>query len=142
MADLVIGTVEVGSALTRSDLDVKQVSEAVSIGEVLYLNSADSKYALADASAEASAEATHIALSAASADGDYVVVMKLDSSVALQIDLGAALTVGTTYVVSATAGAIAPESDLLSGDYVTHLGVATTASLLDIKLNVTGVAKP
>jgi hypothetical protein len=142
MADLVIGTVEVGSALTRSDLDVKQVSEAVSIGEVLYLNSADSKYALADADAEASAEATHIALSAASADGDYVVVMKLDSSVALQINLGAALTVGTTYVVSATAGAIAPESDLLQGDYVTHLGVATTASLLDIKLNVTGVAKP
>jgi hypothetical protein len=132
MADLVIGTVEISSALTRSDLDVKQVGQATSIGDVLYLDSSDSKYKLADADASGTAAATHLALSAASADAD----------VDLQIDLGAALTVGTTYVVSATAGKIAPESDLLSGDYVTHLGVASTAALLDIKLNVTGVAKP
>ena len=142
MADLVIGTVEIGSALTRSDLDVKQVGQATSIGDVLYLDSSDSKYKLADADASGTAEATHLALSAASADADYVVVLKLDSSVDLQVDLGATLTVGTTYVVSATAGKIAPESDLLSGDYVTHLGVASTADLLDLKLNVTGVAKP
>lgn len=141
MADLTIGTVTVQSALTRSDLDVKQVGEAVAIGDVVYLNTVDSKYHEADASTEAEAKASHLVLSAAATD-EYAVLMKLDSSVPLQIDVGATLTVGTTYVVSATAGAIAPESDLSSGEYVTHLGVASTTSLLDIKLNVTGTAKP
>ncbi len=141
MADLTIGTVKVSSALTRSDLDVKQVGEAVAIGDVVYLSSTDSKYYEADASTASEAEATHLVLSAADADG-YAVMMKLNTSADLQVDLGATLTVGTTYVVSATAGKIAPESDLTTSDYITHLGVASTTALLDISLNVTGTVKP
>ncbi len=58
------------------------------------------------------------------------------------INLGAPLTVGQIYVPSATAGAIAPVSDLATGHYVTILGVAKTAAELDLAINVSGIAKP
>lgn len=54
---------------------------------------------------------------------------------------GAILTVGETYVVGAGAGGIAPIGDLGADDYVTILGVASTTSQLDVKINATGVAK-
>jgi hypothetical protein len=48
-----------------------------------------------------------------------------------QINLGATLAIGQVYVVAAdNAGAIAPYSDLASGNYVTVLGVAVSSSLL------------
>lgn len=141
MADLTIGTIKTQSTLTRSNLDSKQVGEAVSVGDVVYLDSATSKRLKADASASASAAATHLCLTAADADG-YSTMLVLDSTSGLQIDLGVTLTVGTTYVVSATAGKIAPEADLASTEHVTHLGVASTTALLDLNLNVSGIAKP
>jgi hypothetical protein len=58
------------------------------------------------------------------------------------IDLGATLTVGETYCVSdAAAGAIVPIGDLGSTDYVTILGVATTASNLKLDILNSGTAK-
>lgn len=56
---------------------------------------------------------------------------------------GTTLTVGQTYVVSAAAaGGIAPIVDLASTNFPTILGVATTAALLKVKINASGVAKP
>lgn len=59
-----------------------------------------------------------------------------------QINLGATLAVGETYVVSdAVAGQIVPIGDLGSGDYVAILGVAISTSLLDLNIVNAGVAK-
>ena len=58
-----------------------------------------------------------------------------------KINVGATLTVGETYVLGDTAGAIYPIGDLGSGDYVTYLGYATTTSLLQLMITATGVAK-
>jgi hypothetical protein len=58
------------------------------------------------------------------------------------IDLGATLTVGETYCVSATVGAICPIGDLVSTNFVTMLGIATAASTLPFRPVVSGVAKP
>jgi len=57
------------------------------------------------------------------------------------VNLGVTLTVGTIYVLSA-AGKIAPSTDLASGDYVTVLGVATTAALLQLTIINSGVEVP
>ncbi len=59
-----------------------------------------------------------------------------------KVNLGATLTVGTTYVVSATKGAIAPIADLTTLDYVTILGTASTTALLDFVVTSTGIVKP
>lgn len=64
------------------------------------------------------------------------------------INLGAALTVGTLYCVSATAGNICPFADLASTNKINILGIATSASLLNMKYKeaftggYTGVAVP
>jgi hypothetical protein len=58
------------------------------------------------------------------------------------LGLGAILTVGTVYCLSATAGAICPYADLTTNDYVTILGVATTTSNLQVRLVSAGIAKP
>lgn len=55
------------------------------------------------------------------------------------INLGATLAIGKVYVLS-TAGAIAPVDDIAGTEFVTVLGVATTAALLKQGLVVSGVA--
>jgi hypothetical protein len=57
------------------------------------------------------------------------------------IDLGATLTVGETYYVSDTAGAIMPSADVSSGEYVTALGVATAADTINLDINASGIAR-
>jgi|694.fasta_scaffold00460_68 hypothetical protein len=59
-----------------------------------------------------------------------------------RIDLGATLTVGETYILSATAGAIAPIADLAPSNYLTILGAATDSSTLMFNPLVTNTLKP
>ena len=54
------------------------------------------------------------------------------------VNLGATLLVGKIYVLSAS-GAISQVDDVATGDYVTVLGVATTAALLKMGIVVSGV---
>lgn len=54
------------------------------------------------------------------------------------INIGATLTVGETYVVSATAGKICPVADI-STNFVTVLGVAISSTILRLKPIVSGV---
>jgi hypothetical protein len=54
------------------------------------------------------------------------------------LTINAVMTAGQTYVLSATAGKIAPVSDLATGNYVTHLGVAASTTSLPLIFNITG----
>lgn len=110
---------------------------AVTAGQPIYSDSSDGKkLKSADADAEASAEAIGIALHAAE-NGQPLVY-----AISGIVGLGAVMTQGEVYVVSATAGGIAPQSDLVSGDYVTVLGVAASTSNLDLSIEASGAAKP
>jgi len=132
--------------LTQTAANVKigagAVVEAVTCGETVtqgqpaYKKSADNEHYKADASTEAEAEAVGIFVTP-NVDGQPALIQKSG-----QIDLGATLVVGEVYVVSATAGGIAPESDLGSGHFPTVLGIAISTSLLQLNIQAGGVAKP
>ena len=135
MADITVTAANV-AATSNTVTSLVQVGESVTQAQPLYLYTTDNKYYKADADVLATSKAAGIALTPASTDG--YVLMATDGLV----NLGATLTVGQVYVASTTAGGIAPYSDLATGDYVTLLGVATTAALLDLQLHVSQTAKP
>jgi hypothetical protein len=132
MADLTITAANV-KASSDSGTKLVQYGEAVDQGEAVYLKASDGKYWLADNGASDTAAAKGIALTPNAADGYGIIQLTGD------MDLGATLTVGTIYVVSATAGKIAPEADIGTTEYVTILGTAKTAALIQLGIKATGV---
>lgn len=110
----------------------------ITAGQPLYIDSSDSnKLKPCDADASAAAAAcVGIALHGA-ASGQPIEYQQSGD-----INPGATVTVGESYYVSDTAGGIKPAADLVSGDYVTFLGVGTTASNIKLGLLVSGVAVP
>ena len=58
------------------------------------------------------------------------------------VNMGATVTVGEIYVLSGTAGGVAPEADLASDDYVVILGVGVTTANLKFSLINSGVQIP
>jgi hypothetical protein len=109
----------------------------VTAGQTVYLDSSTNTYKLADANASSTtATLAGIAMNGG-ASGQPVKVATAGS-----INPGFTPTVGTIYVQSGTAGAIAPAADLVSGWYTSIVGVGTAATSLKI-LNVnSGVAVP
>ena len=107
---------------------------AVTAGQAVYQNSSDSKFYLAQCDGT-TAEATvyGIALNNAAA-GQYLTVQTGGD-----ITIGATVTVGTTYVVSANAGGIAPQADLVSTNKLSYIGYGKTTSVLTINRTTTGV---
>lgn len=116
--------------------------EAITQGMPVYRSQSDSKYYKADSDASATADVAGIAATPSSADGDRFVIAKNKSGSTADINLGATLTQGETYVVSTNAGAVAPIGDLTTGDYISYLGVASSTSILQMNLNATGIQKP
>jgi len=136
MADLSITAADVKK--TDTTLIAEGIAGGtVTAGQPVYRDStASNKLKAADADALASAAAVGIALHGASAD------QPLKYAIGGNLTLSSVMTVGAVYVVSTTAGGIAPVADLGSGDYVTLLGIATTATNLKISISVSGIAKP
>lgn len=134
MADLVQTAANV-KLQGRAGVSVDQAGEALTQGQPIYLLSG--KWYRCDANdTVAKANCTSIVLTSAATDGFFVRALPGAS-----VDLGATLTVGETYVVSTTVGAIAPIGDLVSTNFVTTLGIATTALSLMFNPQVSGVAK-
>lgn len=137
MADLTITAANVVAASNATRV-TGTAGETITAGQPVYAKSSDS-YHLWKCDANFSADtaaAVGIALHAAS-DGQPLTYIT-----AGDVDLGATLVEGTVYVVSATAGGIAPAADLTTGWYTTVLGVATTSSNLAMQLQVSGAAAP
>ena len=138
MADITI-TVANTRLGTGAQLEKVTAGESVTFGQPVYKHAADnSEYKRCDASASGTADCDGIAWGYAD-DGEHFMLLKVASG---NVNLGATLTKGTAYVVSATTGGIAPESDLASGEYVSHIGVATSTSNLQLNVNNTGATKP
>jgi Uncharacterized conserved protein (DUF2190) len=109
---------------------------AVTAGQVVYLDSADGRYKLADANSATAAVRAPIGI----ALNDAATGQPLTVATEGAIVLGATITAGVAYYLSATPGAIAPVADLTTGDYPCILGIAKSATDLDINITCADVA--
>ncbi|MBA15565.1 MAG: hypothetical protein CMN73_04335 [Sphingomonas sp.] len=136
MADLSITAANVVAGAGATVLHGGKAGATITAGQIVYLDASDRKYKLADADSETAAIRlpSAVALNGAS-DGQPLSVLTEGP-----VTIGAPLTPGTAYYLSATPGGIAPVGDLTTGDYPTVIGIATSASVLDIGIKASGVA--
>lgn len=142
MADLSITASQVLAPTDGSGNFAQYIAGAtITAGQSVYLDSATNTVKLADANASQAAAAavgiaTHAALS-----GQPVRVMGGRGGY-ITIGAGAAPAVGTIYVVSATAGGIAPHGDLATGAYTTILGVGASTNRIQLDVFVSNSVVP
>jgi hypothetical protein len=119
-----------------TQIRILQYGGTVAVGQPVSLSSA--KYVVSDANASAAlAAATGIAMTPGVTDGYGIVAV--GGSVIL---VGTTMTVGETYLASRTAGGIMPNADKATGDYVTRLGTASSATQLNLSVQATGIQVP
>lgn len=141
MADLSQTAASVALGASTTPTKVVQYGEAVTQGMPLY-KSTDGKWYQTDANdGVAKAVVGAVAISPGALDGYGLVALPSATPGKSLINLGATLAVGTVYAVSATKGAIAPLADIVSTQFVTVLGIATTAALLDFQPSISNTAK-
>lgn len=133
MADVTITAANVlkgtGAIVTRGT-----AGASLTAGLVVYADSSDGgKYKAADCvTSAATAAAVGIALHAAA---DEQPVQILTSG---PITIGGTVVAGTSYILS-TSGGICPDADKTTGDRVVRLGYASSASVLQVSIQNTGV---
>lgn len=128
MADL---TQTAASVVASSKGDKRTIEgilgATVTAGMPLYRDTADNnRYKACDALTATKAACEGIALNGGAA-GQPVEIVVRDP----ELNVGGTLAIGQTYVVSATSGLIALESDITAGQFVTILGVAIAANKLN-----------
>jgi hypothetical protein len=133
MADLAVTAANVVRG-TGASVENGIAGAAITAGQTVYKDPADSKFRPCDADAGAAAARTTrgVALNSCAANQPLAV------QVAGRLAIGAAVTVGAIYVQSDTAGGIMPAADLEAGDYVTVLGVGVSATDIDLNIHVSG----
>lgn len=131
MADLAITAANVTTSSTS--ITTGTAGAAVTAGQAVYQNS-DGKYYLAQCDGT-SAEATVFGIALCNAAAGQPLTVQTGGD----ITIGATVAKGTTYVVSANAGGIAPQADLVSTNYLSYIGYGKTTSVLTINKTNTGV---
>lgn len=135
MADL---SITAASVLAGSGASVKHgvAGATVIAGEVAYLDSVTNTYKLADCDSGTAALRSPAAFALhGSLAGQPLAVLSGGP-----ITLGAVLTPGVAYYLSGTPGKVCPVADLASGDYPTILGIAISTTVLNVKIQESGVA--
>lgn len=129
MADVSVTAAEVLPTSTTT-FESGLAGETITAGQPLYKKSGDAN-ALWKCDADTSAESDCVGIAlGGGADGQRIVY-----ATGGDIDPGFTAVVGEAYAVSTTAGNIAPVSDITTtGDFITILGIATSAS--NLKLNI------
>lgn len=108
--------------------------EAITAGQCVYIDATDAnKVKLADANVTAKKGVVGIAVQSVS-NGQQVGYLTSG-----EITIGATLTPGTPYYLSATAGAICLHADLTTLDNVISIGTALTSALLIVDIKDHGV---
>ncbi len=108
----------------------------ITAGQAVYLDSSTNTWKLADNDLSAAgANARGIALNGAGS-GQPV---RVQTNGPVTLGAAAAMTIGETYCVDTVAGSIVPIADVGAAERVTILGVASTAAILVLKINATGV---
>lgn len=118
-----------------TNVESRVAGVAIKAGQALYKKSTDNKVYLADADLSLEG-ATTVGIAVCNAQAGQYVVYQKSGEITLG---GATMTIGVTYLVSDTAGGIRPISDLNTGDYISVLGTAKSATVLTMVVNNTGV---
>lgn len=100
----------------------------ITAGQVVARDATTGKYILADnnSATEAVREPRGIALNGASLNQPLAVLIEGP------LTIGGTLTANVAYYLSDTPGGICPVADLASGEYPTLLGMAISATVLDV----------
>ncbi|RWO08226.1 hypothetical protein [Mesorhizobium sp.] len=133
MADI---TITASAVLASSTATVENgtAGAAVTAGQTVYLSPTTGKYELADADGAADLRRPRgIALHSAGIGQPLRIHKEGD----LTMD---GLTAGVTYYQSPNPGGIAPRADVLTGDYVTVIGVAKSTTVLAVDIQFPNVA--
>lgn len=136
MADLVITTT---SVIPGADAQIVfgRAGEALAQGKQAYLDSSSKKWLLADSNSATAA--------ARVASGTVLNAAALDQPVAIaksgQVAIGATLVAGTDYYLSDTPGGICPIADVGTGEYVCRVGMAISASVMQLDYRFSNVVK-
>lgn len=133
MADLVVTAASVVADPSARVVHGK-AGATVTAGQVVYLDDTTGTYKLADSNVAAARSPDGIALHA-SLSGQPVAV--IESGL---LTLGAILTAGVAYYLSDTPGGICPVADVGATEYSTILGIASSTSVLKMKISESGVA--
>ena len=134
MADVTVtaANVELVSGTTSSGVS----GETITAGEAVWVDTGDSnKIKLADADLSAAAATVSGVAIQGSTTGNLV-VYALTGAV---IDIGGTVVKGGVYVLSATAGGVAPEADLASGMYTSILGTASSTTNITLDIRNSGI---
>lgn len=143
MADLSINAANVAAGTSGQEVIENVIAgAAVTAGQVVYKDTSDNLWKLAqcdDAALLAGSADFGIALNTTSASGQPLTIIKKQGN----LSLGSILTQGVVYVISATPGGICPLEDLTTeDDYITILGIAASASVLQLFTHYSGVQIP
>lgn len=133
MADL---SITASSVVPGADaaFETGLAGEAIAAGKAAAFNPATNLWMLADNnSATAALKSVRGVAVCSCAAGQPVTVQKSGS-----LTIGATVTPGTAYYLSDTAGGICPLADLASGEGVSLIGIATSASVLALSVKNTG----
>ena len=107
----------------------------VTAGQLVYLDTSDMKYKLADSNGAAALRVPNgIALNGAS-NGQPLSVQKGGD-----ITIGGTLTAGIPYFLSDTPGGLCPLPDIGAGEFSCIIGIAKSTSVLSVNIQPSGVA--
>ena len=129
MADLVVTEALVTSNNTTQTYRSYETDVAVTAGELLAEDTTTGNLILAVADTEDNARLVGVALTSSTGAGEFVVVAERGTYVT-----GATMVAGTYYVLSATAGKIAPFPDLITGNITSYAIMATSTTQAQIVL--------
>lgn len=132
MTDL---SITAANVLAGSGADIVRVTAGATItaGQVVYEDTTAGTWKLADNNGTGTRSPGGIALNGASS-GQPIAVLRGGP-----ITIGATMTAGVAYYLSDTPGGICPVADLASGETATIIGIATSTTVLDVKIHASGV---
>jgi hypothetical protein len=107
----------------------------ITAGQVVYKDTADSKYKLADSNSATAAVRGSVGVSLNGAANGQPLRIAAEGPVTI----GATMVAGTVYALSETPGGIQPVADLASGEEPVILGVATSTTVLELDIADSGV---
>lgn len=133
MADL---TVTAANVLASEGATVEQGKFGATLiaGKVVYRDETTKKYGLADSNGAAATRIVRGISLNGGGDGQPGAIVRSGP-----VNVGATLTPGLAYYLSDTPGGICPVADVGAGENVVLLGVALSASILQLDIQNSGV---
>ena len=136
MVDLVITAANVAVPSTGARTMTGVAGVTITAGQTVYQDPTDSKLKLADCNSATVAQRVPLGVSLHGSLAGQPLTIQQEGP----CTVGATLTPGVAYYQSATPGMICPVADLVAGCYPTVLGIATSTTVLDLKIHASGAS--